>query len=573
MKNKYTYIGLLGLLLAGCTANNSSSQNISPSSSFSESSSLEISSSEDPRGPEEYELTTKMIREFQEGYRVDGIYTAYVKDEVYYTNCYEYNCTDTVYEFTQYEEVAKNPTKKKAVSSYRYEGYDFGTDTKYLTQAKLNLNNEVAHYLVTDGYGSLLPWYDTGFANVFNSLKPEYFVETENNFEFSLDLKHSGVRSCTQALVSQFSSYMGLSMTSFKIKTDGYSITDYFMDFQPLASSVGQMYITVEGKFTMAGAEVVQPIQPLEGTSDADFDNIFKELQKQNYRLDVNLGVKSFKLALEDAEKVIYDEYDKNGKKLSSYGYFQVDDTTLQGVTKINDVIYKDAEPGSGSLWNVIPTLEISSVLFDLSEESTPTRKVFTYRKDAPNDIAFYYDYGMLAGSLVGDLTIILENNTVTIKNKLTYSTEEYVYYDIGKVKNLFASYQENCDNLKWSEILSNQEKELSTLLGIIPQEALDQIPTLGGSYSQVTLDANYRTPVIVATVMSTTEGQNLYNSYVSKLIDAGFEVSEEHSTEKLVAYTKESVVNGETKTLCVKLVFAADYLSGMQFVIYPSVI
>ena len=61
--------------------------------------------------------------------------------------------------------------------------------------------------------------------------------------------------------------------------------------------------------------------------------------------------------------------------------------------------------------------------------------------------------------------------------------------------------------------------------------------------------------------------------TYVSKLIDAGFEVSEEHSTEKLVAYTKESVVNGETKTLCVKLVFAADYLSGMQFVIYPSVI
>lgn len=585
--HKILYLCILGSMLVGCSSNiststsTSSTNNISSTSNSisSISSSVNESSSSlstsDPRGPQNYELTTAMLREFYEGYQVDGIYTAYIKDEVSYTNCYFYNCTDTVYEFTSYQEVLSNPTKDTVVSAYRYEGFDFGTDTKFLTQAKLSLNNEVVNYLVTDGYGNLLTWDSTGFGNVFPELKVEYFEETENEFEFALDMSIAKLKPVYKALTAQFSSYMGLEMTSFKIKTDGYNIKEFFMDFALLATTAGQMYITVEGEFTKTGSDVVTPIEPLAGEADYEFDEMFSRLQEQNYRLDVNLGIKSYKLALEDGTKLIYDEYDKNGFKTSSYGFYQVNDEVIQGVTKINDKIYADSLPGAGSLYNVLPTLQISSVLFTLSDESTDERRIFTYREDAPSDAAFYYDYGMMAGSIVGDLTIILEDEKVTIQNKLMYSTEEFVYYDIGKVKNLFASYNKTCDNLKWSEVLSNQEKELEELYKVVPQDVMDQIPTFGGMYSKVTLDASYRpkTPVIVATVTSSAAGNELYESYVTKLLDAGFELNSEYSTDKLKAYTKECVINGETKKICVKIYFAFDAFSGSQFVVYPSIV
>ena len=582
--NKLLSLSILGVLLVGCGSNTSTSTSVNTSSDNSSSISSSISSTvepsvststSDPRGPENYELTTAMLREFYEGYSVDGIYTAYVKDEVSYTNCYEYNCTETVYEFTSYEEVRSNPTKETVVSSYRYEGFDFDTGINILTQSKLSLNNEVMNYLVTDGYGNLLTWDSTGFGNVFPELKVEYFEATENEFEFALDMTYAKLKPVYKALTSQFSSYMGLEMTSFKIRTDGYNIKEYFMDFAPLATMTGQMYITVEGEFTNAGSDVVAPLMPLEGEADYEFDEIFGRLQKQNYRLDVNLGVKSFKIALEDGAKLIYDEFDKNGKKTSSYGFYQVNDETIQGVTKINDKIYADSLPGAGSLYNILPTLKISSVMFALSEESTDERKVFKYREDAPSDAAFYYDYGMMGGSLVGDLTIILENEKVTIQNKLMYSTEEFVYYDIGNVKNIFSSYNTSCDGLKWSEILSNQEEELETLYKTIPQDVMDLIPTFGGTYANVTLNAKYKpsTPVIVAKVSDTTAGNELYNSYVTKLLDAGFEENSEHSTDKLQAYTKECTVNGETKKVCVKIYYAFDAFSGSQFVVYPSIV
>lgn len=564
-KNKLIYLGVIGAILCGCNNNITSS-----------SSNLTNNQSSTSREPVSYELTNDMIDELAEGYQVLGIYTAYIKDEVSVTNYYSYNCTETVYEFTAWEEVKENPTQDKVTQSYRYEGFNYGTTKAYLSQAKLNLNNEVMNYIVTDGYGNLLTWDSTGFGNTFDSLTARDFFQTDNEFEFSLNMEKLSLTSVYKALTSQFSSYMGLEMTSFRIQTDGYKIKSYFMDFKPLTTMSGSMYITVEGEFTKTGSDVVKPLEPMEGPSNAEFDEKFVELQKQNYRLDVDLGVKSYKMSLENANNLIFDEYDKNGIKLSSYGYYQKTDSTLQGVTKINGTIYEDGVPVSGTLWNIIPTLEISSVLFTYNEkESTNDRKVFNYREDAPNDIAMYYDYGMMAGSIVGDLTIIIEEDRVTIENKLSMSTEKFVYYDIGNVKNSFDNIQGTCDGLKWSEILSNQVKELEKLYSIVPQEALDLIPTFGGKYANVQLDASYRptVPAIVVPVYNSTSGTELYTQYVDKLLEAGFELNSEHSTDKLEAYTKDCLVNGESKKVCVKIYFAADYLSGTQFVMFPSIV
>ena len=61
--------------------------------------------------------------------------------------------------------------------------------------------------------------------------------------------------------------------------------------------------------------------------------------------------------------------------------------------------------------------------------------------------------------------------------------------------------------------------------------------------------------------------------NYVTKLMSAGFEYNAELTVDEKEAYSKECVINGETKTVVVKVYLAEDYLSGSQFLIYPSVL
>lgn len=541
-------LAVVSITLFGCNGNNTS---VSSTASLS------------------YELTDDMIAELAEGYQVLGIYRATIANVPSVSHYYKYNCNDTVYEYTSYQEAKENPTMDEVASSYRYEAFTTG-EYSILTQANLNLNNEVTNYMVTDGYGNYLLWEETGFANAFRHLSSSDFLKTENDFEFKLDMTKTGFSSVYHALTAQFSSYMGLSMEYLTITTDGYKLKTYKMGFAQLQTLQGKMDIVVEGKFTAMGADVVKPLVPVEGTSDNDFERMFKTLQNQNYRLDVNLGVKSYKMSLENGKTLLWDEFDKNGKKSGSYGYYQTT-SKLQGVTRINDQIYRDGNPISGDLVNIYPTLKISSMLFELDEEqSVNGKKVFNYRKDVPQDIAMYYDYGMMAGSIVGELSIIIETNKVTIINKLNLSTEEFVYYDIGNVKNSLNGINNTCDDLKWSELLSNQEENLETLYNKVPQEALDMIPTIGGIYSLVQLDVKTKPSEPVILLPSSSIGINLYNSYIEKLEQAGFSLDEILSETDKLAYTKD-YINGQK--VCVKVYYGSAIFSSAQMLIYPSII
>ena len=68
-------------------------------------------------------------------------------------------------------------------------------------------------------------------------------------------------------------------------------------------------------------------------------------------------------MVVENAEGFIYDEFDSNGKKVSSYGFYYIRDGVLQGITEINGTIYADGPAGTGSMLNILPTLNISSEL------------------------------------------------------------------------------------------------------------------------------------------------------------------------------------------------------------------
>ena len=564
---KIVFLGLLTSLLVGCGNTNSST-----TSSNTISSSTEVSSSS--LGPVSYDLTNEMIDELALGYSVDGLYTATIKNQVTSAFYYEYNCTETVYEYVAYTDNAENPTKKKVEDSYRYEAYDFGNGTNYLTMAKINLANEVINYPVTDGYGNLLTWDSTGFSNIFGKLNSSYFEKTDNEFEFELKMGLLSMQNVYASLTSQFSSYMGLTAKSFFLMTDGYKVTGYKMTYQPLTTMSGSMFITVEGTFTGYGSEVVQPLQTFDGEANDVFDSAFEELRNHTYRVDVNLGVKSYQMIVENAEGFVYDEFDADGKKISSYGFYYIREGVLQGVTKINDKLYNDGPAGTGSLLNILPTLNISSELFVLTEEKDG-KSVFKYNEKAPaiGEIGFNYDYGIFGGAKIGELTITISDEEVVIENKLKYNTETFRYYDINGVKRYFDDVNKNCDDLKWSDIISNQEEESNRLYNVISKEALDQIPTVGGINARIDLDATYKPDEPVFSVPLYVSGETLYANYKTKLINAGFELNADLSIDGKEAFTKECSVNGETKTLVVKIYLAQDYLSGSQFLIYPSVI
>lgn len=565
---KISYLGLLSLLLIGCNGNTSSTVS---SSNSSLSSSSEVSSSS--LGPVSYDLTDDMIKELEYGYSVDGLYMSTVKNQVISTYYYEYNCTPTVYEYTAYQDVLENPKKDKVMESYRYEAFDYGDGTEYLTLAKLNLANECVNYPVTDGYGTLLTWASTGFGNIFSSLNSSYFEKGENEFEFELKMGLTAKKSIYAALTSQFSSYMGLTAKAFKLRTDGYKVVGYRMDYQPLYTTSGAMDIYVEGTFTNFGEDVITPVLSFDGEYNDLFEEKFEELRNQTYRVDVDLGVESYEMVVENAEGLLYDEYDSKGRKVSSYGFVEIRDGILQGVTKINDKIYADGPVGAGSLLNILPTFNISSELFVLVEE-TSEYSVFKYNEDAPaiQDIGYNYDYGIFGGSKIGDLTITIKENEVIVTNELKYNTETFRYYDINNVKRYF-NINQSCDDLKWSDIISNQEEESQKLYNVISKEALDQIPTVGGINAKIDVDASYKPSEPVFRVPLYMDGATLYNNYRTKLINNGFEVNSELTTDESEVFTKVCQVNGETKTISVKIFLAQDYLSGAQFLIYPSVL
>ncbi len=556
---------LLGILCTGLFA---CDNNVSESSS--------LPSSSTSLGPKSSELEEKMLKNLSSAYEVVGIFTAKVKEQVSYTNYYEYKCSDKVYEFKSYEEVKENPTRDVLTSSYRYEGFYYG-ETEYLTQAKLTLNNEVINYLVTDSSYNLLLWDSTGFSNVFKDLSIDNFEKTDNEYEFSLKMNDMNLFGVYQSITSQFSSYMGLELTSFAIKTDGYNIKEYEAVFAPLASQGGQLVCSVAGEFVNYGEDLVKPIEVIQGNENVEFKAAMDSLKTQNYNLKVELVDRTYEVEVENGEKIIWDQYNRKGNKVSSYGYYTYNDRLIQGVTRINGNIYHDKGFIEGSLASVVPTFSISSVFFNLSDKSTADKKIFTYREDVvkASEIGYYYDYGMLGGSNVGQLTITIENDKITIENQLQLGKEIYTYSNIGKVNNLFSVINKKCDNLTWSELASNNPIELEKMYNSIPKEILDSIPTPGGMYSQIEVDAstNPLTPVFAFPVTTSDAAVNIYAEMCTKLANLNFVFDEENSKDLISVYNKEIEVNNEVKTLSVKIQIAIDFLKGVQVLIYPSII
>lgn len=527
------------------------------------------------------EFSQEMIDMLASGYAQTGIFSMGGQSYGGFYNQYvETHCTTDVFEYKAWTQslIGQEATKDKLQYDIRYEPALQG-GSKYLAETELTLANELTHYIVQYDSGRNVPWAQAGYSNSFSLFKSTDFVKTENPNEFSLLTTNDSFKNIYVGIATQMSGMMGLDIETFTIQTDGVKPVSYKLICKNLDTKYGDVIESfIEGRFLGFGANVVKDMKPVEGEKDEFFEQKMTALcESKNWIMDAVLIKEDYQILNYNDQALIYEAYDKAGNKTGSYGYAQLDETTVQGVTRINGTLYLDGGELGGSVSMILPKLKISSVFFEENEESTETKKIYTLKPEY-KDIASGTDYGMFGGSLVGDLTVIFENNEVTFINKLELVEEKFTYSSIGEVDNLLEGLQRNCDSLTWSKLASNQPAELASLEQVVPLDLLDQIPTIGGTYSYITLDATYNPnrPVFTVPIDDYATGETLYEGLSEKLIVAGFTKVDEQktSTGNKFVYQKECIVEEETKILQAEIYLVFDiYSMATRFLLYPSII
>lgn len=570
MKKKYSIL-LLALVLASC---NSQTESDKPIDTTKNDTSAETSNKADSTYYEVdlddiiTELSTglKGTTLFTSGYDVLG------KSEYYH----DYIIGDNIYDFTTYKSADEGKATKTTVStSGQYTPYDESAgDKAYLSIGELGLDNKIAKYYVTNG-STYLKWKDAGYYNPFSELMSSDFVKDETNpYYFNLQIDSNTSKDGLNALASSLTGQIGLEVKSFQLKTDGVTATGYDIAFNDISSSYGTMHINATGTITEKGYNLVTPIKPVSGTTIPEFDEALSKYQTLSYHVDATLSNKTIKAEV-CKNGISYDYYHLNGDKYANYGYYQKG-TTVQGITKIGDYYYEDGDSISNATFSQIaPTMAISSVFFTETDDSTADKRVYKFN-DKYEDVVTKDSatYAILKGSVVGDLSIIIEKDKLTFRNVLIDNTTEvYTYYDLGKVEDFTLDVKEDSSSLTWSELLSNQPADLEKLYSkTIAKDYLDLIPTVGGKRSLVTLNFNAQRGDLAQILFSITDyndGLSLISDYEATMAKNGYSETEKTSSTKDVVFEKELTVDGVSKTVSVEVILGASYFTTPTVVFY----
>ncbi len=567
MNKKYSIL-ILSLLLVGCNINESlpsESNQETTNESTQKSDSTFIDADLD-------DILTELTMGFSGSTLLTSGYDTFGYSEYYH----DYKIGSNIYEFTTYKSADVGSAKKNSVTtSGQYAPYnDKDIKNSYLSVGELGLDNKIAKYYVTSG-STYLKWMDAGYYNPFTEFSSSDFVkDSDNPNNFTLQTNANTSKDGLNALGASLSGQIGLDVKSFTLKTNGISATGYDIVFNDVSTSYGTMHIYASGTITDIGYDLVTPIKPVSGNLIPELDQALANYQTLSYKAEATLSNKIIKAEI-CQNGLNYDYYHLNGEKYANYGYYQKG-KNVQGITKIGDTYYEDSDPINDVLFSqVVPTMAISSVFFTESDESTADKKVYkfnnAYKDVVTKDSA---TFAILKGSVVGDLSIILEKDKLTFYNVLSDSANEtYTYYDLGKVDDFTKDIQSDCSLLTWSDLLSNQPTDLEKLYSnTISKEYLDLIPTVGGKRSLVTLNFNAQRgdlAQILYSISDYNDGLSLILDYEAIMKENGYSETEKTSSTKDVVFEKELTVNGETKTVSVEVILGASYFTTPTVVFY----
>ncbi len=552
MKNKI-YLLLITAFLFSCTSKESISS---------------IVSSEE----ENFILTDEILNSYKEGYKLEAKVKTGTDAIGYSYNYNDVSSTSEAYEVTVYSSSTdENCTKNSISNKVTYVPYKYNLKT-VISEFELGFDNTIKYYPLVDSSSNFLNWSSTGYENQFNLLSVSDFTFDENEKTYSLNMNSKKLKSFYSSFPTQLTSSIGYEMDEFKVTVKNDKLDTFYVKLKDMQTNYGIHKGEVTGKFIDNGKQVINLLTPLQGEEDEEFTSMMNKLKKQNYHLDVSLASRKYKADVEDGKSIIYDIYSRDDKKTDSYGYYQVKTDVVQGITKLNNNVYYDGSPLNGNLETMLPAFTVSSLFFD--KEIDGNKKIYHLKENVPCTI-YAHDFGVFNTSDIGDLSFIIENDTLTIENKMRLSTEILEYTNINQIKSTMSSLKQTCDDINWSDLISNQEKESEILYKVISKEELDNLPTFGDTISHVILDASYnpKRPVFVFYLDDFDIANAYKENYEKKLLENGFILQENASIKDATLYQKEIETSNGKVILCAELLVSYEFFKTLQFLIYPYVI
>ena len=566
-----TFIGSAAGLIA-CGETGSSLESSSPTLSLSlegtTSASEATSVSSKPVVPTA-ELTDAMFAELKKGYSVESFTLKDYSDSQTYSifeaDVNEFNYAERIFMTTSGSPLEKG----KVIHDYHYQP-DPSEKTKMLYDAGLSVGNTVIYSPIMGEdphtYEEVpLTWEEGYYSNVFLDLSASAFdrVGTENKFSLIMNDATLEARGVYNKISMQFFNEIpDTEMQEFYLYTDGDDIVSFELIYTPYMSYDAMIAKSSFGNFTAAGSDVVDYIQPLEGEKDPVFEEAMKKLRRQNYELvqtqqayDFNqekfVSQGSYVSQVENGEKINYDYYAANGSKYMNYGYYGLEyenETCKQGVVQLKGEFYKDYIY-VGSMEELLPSFALSSILFKKDASSTADKSVYTLDKSIRislenNDSVFTpFDADGYLDRLVY-VTVTIEAEKINIHNETVHEGAgglilDCTYSNFDGVSDLMPEEKihETSDGLVWSDLLSNNEENLKSIIRLFTQEVLDDIPTIGGVFSNVMSDvSSSANPIFYVMTYSSEDNDALVEEYSAKLLDAGYTANQNGEN---VNYTK----------------------------------
>lgn len=408
-------------------------------------------------------------------------------------------------------------------------------NTTNLGTTALGIDNVVHYYDVLDSATEVnLDWYET-FNNPFNLLSATDFVEDETE-EGLFHLKTEDINNrlvCDALALIVFGDIQQqYTLEEFSVKVVDGEFTTYSGHFADPQFEWYRSEVSFTGEFKGFGSTVFEAPKPVEGASDATFDEAITTLKEGNYTVSVTEDYTSAyygrtvdvtKGYSDGGDSFLQEFYATNADmstaepyeayyylQQSEIGWGDIEEFSIQRGVKIKEEYYtfsSDLEDVKIKD-NLLPTFAISSALFDKEDNK--------YTLKSSENLPYYMMLGSeevfspFTSLSIRNLEITIGEDSVTFVTDDTYGTITTVEYSkIGTTTVPEITIKTTTEDLKTWEDYFKTENDVTLANNTIPSEIMNIVPTpkvsFGGNvtnvapnYAEVDEETGFRSMQIV---------------------------------------------------------------------------
>ena len=424
----------------------------------------------------------------------------------------EYNLVtryDSVYDSNKENFENNTPIDVSETEADTITMYSKIPNTTNLGTTALGIDNVVHYYDVLDSATEVnLDWYET-FNNPFNLLSVTDFVEDETEkglFHLKTEDIQNRLVCDALALIVFGDIQQQYTVEKFSVKVVDGEFTTYLGHFAEPQFEWYRSEVLFTGEFKGFGKTVFEEPKPVDGASDATFDEAITKLKEGNYTVSVTEDYTSAyygrtvdvtKGYSDGGDSFLQEFYATNAdmstaKPYEAYYYLQqseigwgdIEEFSIQRGVKIKEEYYtfsSDLEDVKIKD-NLLPTFAISSALFDKEDNK--------YTLKSSENLPYYMMLGKedvfspFTSLSIRNLEITIGEDSVTFVTDDTYGTITTVEYsEIGTTTVPEITIKTTTDDLKTWEDYFKTEDDVTLANNTIPSEIMNLVPTPKVSY------------------------------------------------------------------------------------------